>query len=171
MKSQNLRKLVLAAFFAAIIFLGIYLIKIPIPNGYIHFGDGFVYVAAALLPMPFAIAAAAIGGLLADILAGYAVYAPFTAVVKLLMAVVVSILVRRSVGKTGSLTNIPRLAIASILGGVVNTAGYFLTDCILYDVAGALAAAPMNAIQSVFGIAVFFVFLPILAKALSLLSK
>ena len=171
MKSQNPRKLVLAAFFSAIIFLGVYLIKIPIPNGYIHFGDGFIYVAAALLPMPFAMAAAAIGGLLADILAGYAVYAPFTAIVKLLMAVVVSALVHRASVKSGNLMNIPRLAVASVLGGVVNTAGYFITDCILYDMAGALAAAPMNAVQSVFGIAVFFVFLPILAKAISLLSK
>ena len=96
MNSKEVRKLVLAAFFAAVIFLGTFIIKIPIPNGYIHFGDGFIYVAAALLPLPYAMAAAAIGGLLADLIAGFAAYAPFTAVVKLLIALVIGLVVRNN---------------------------------------------------------------------------
>lgn len=62
MDSAKVRKLVLAAFFAAIIFLGTFIIKIPIPNGYIHFGDGFIYVAAPCCRCPTPWAAAAIGG-------------------------------------------------------------------------------------------------------------
>ena len=37
-------------------------------GGYIHFGDAIIYLTATLLPAPYAIAAAAIGGGLADLL-------------------------------------------------------------------------------------------------------
>ena len=177
MNPKEVRKLVLAAFFAAIIFLGTFIIKIPIPNGYIHFGDGFIYVAAALLPLPYAMAAAAIGGLLADLIAGFAAYAPFTAVVKLLIALVIGLVVRNNAfvnrlrGRGTEKGGFASLILASILGGVVNVGGYFITDCILYGFAAALSALPLNCLQSAFGIAVFFVFLPILAKAFSRLDK
>ncbi len=173
MRSEKVRKLVLAAFFAAIIFLGTYLIKIPIPNGYIHFGDGFIYVAASLLPLPYAMAAAAIGGLLADLIAGFAAYAPFTAVVKLLIALVIGLIVRNNAfvnrlrGNGKEKGGFLFLLLASIAGGVVNAGGYFATDCILYGAPAALSALPLNCLQSAFGIAVFFIFLPILAKAFS----
>lgn len=171
MNTAKVRKLVFAAFFAAVIFLGTFVIKIPIPNGYIHFGDGFIYVAAALLPIPYAMAAAAVGGLLADLIAGFAAYAPFTAVVKLLIALVVGLIARNNafVGRlrghstqTGGF--VPLIA-ASIAGGAVNVGGYFATDCILYGLAAAVSSCPMNCLQSAFGIVVFFLFLPILTKA------
>ena len=65
------RLLTSAAMFAAMITLTTaYLFHIPIGanGGYIHFGDAFIYLAASLLPMPYACAAAAIGGGLADFL-------------------------------------------------------------------------------------------------------
>ncbi len=171
MNTAKVRKLVFAAFFAAVIFLGTFVIKIPIPNGYIHFGDGFIYVAAALLPIPYAMAAAAVGGLLADLIAGFAAYAPFTAVVKLLIALVVGLIARNNafVGRlrghsTQTVGFVPLIA-ASIAGGAVNVGGYFATDCILYGLAAAVSSCPMNCLQSAFGIVVFFLFLPILTKA------
>lgn len=177
MNSEKVRKLVLAAFFAAIIFLGTFIIKIPIPNGYIHFGDGFIYVAAALLPLPYAMAAAAIGGLLADLIAGFAAYAPFTAAVKLLIALAVGLIVHKNAlvnrwrGKGTETSGMMSLIVASIVGGIVNAGGYFAADCILYGAAAAVSALPLNSLQSAFGIAVFFVFLPILAKALARLDR
>ena len=171
MNRAKVRKLVFGAFFAAVIFLGTFVIKIPIPNGYIHFGDGFIYVAAALLPIPYAMAAAAVGGLLADLIAGFAAYAPFTAVVKLLIALVVGLIARNNafVGRlrghsTQTVGFVPLIA-ASIAGGAVNVGGYFATDCILYGLAAAVSSCPMNCLQSAFGIVVFFLFLPILTKA------
>lgn len=173
MNLEKVRKLVLAAFFAAIIFLGTFIIKVPIPNGYIHFGDGFIYVAAALLPLPYAMAAAAIGGLLADLIAGFAAYAPFTAIVKLLIALAIGLIIRRNAfvarlrGRREEEGGLIPLVIASVAGGLVNAGGYFAADSILYGFAAALSALPLNCLQSAFGIAVFFVFLPILAKAFS----
>ena len=42
--------MVYGALFAALIFIATYLFKLPTPVGYIHLGDGFVFIAAAVLP-------------------------------------------------------------------------------------------------------------------------
>ena len=68
---EKQRYLVLSAMFAAIIALTItYLFHIPTGvTGYIHLGDAFIYLAGSFLPAPYACAAAALGGGLADIMA------------------------------------------------------------------------------------------------------
>ena len=63
------RDLVTAALFAAVIALTTaYLFHIPVPTGYVHLGDAFLYLAASLLPAPWAVAAASLGAGLADLL-------------------------------------------------------------------------------------------------------
>ena len=58
-----------ALFAAAITIMTAYMLHIPIPTGgYIHLGDALIYLAACLLPLPYAAAAAAIGAGLADLL-------------------------------------------------------------------------------------------------------
>ena len=81
-----LLNLVKAAVFAALIAVMTAYIKFNtgINDGYLHFGDSMIYLAACILPLPYAMAAAAIGGFCADILAGAAAWAPFTAVIKAL---------------------------------------------------------------------------------------
>lgn len=84
------RLLTAAAMFAAMITLTTaYLFHIPIGanGGYIHFGDAFIYLAASLLPMPYACAAAAIGGGLADFLSGVPIWVIPTMIIKPLTAV------------------------------------------------------------------------------------
>lgn len=67
---QKLYHLVLSALFAAAIAaMTAYLLHIPIPTGgYIHLGDSLIYLAACLLPFPYAVAASAVGAGLADLL-------------------------------------------------------------------------------------------------------
>ena len=83
---DQLYNLVIAAVFAALIavFTAYVSIKTGINDGYLHFGDSVIYLAACILPTPYAVAAAALGGALADILGGAAIWAPFTAVIKAL---------------------------------------------------------------------------------------
>ena len=58
-----------ALFAAAITVMTAYMLHIPIPTGgYIHLGDALIYLAACLLPAPYAAAAAAIGAGMADLL-------------------------------------------------------------------------------------------------------
>ena len=153
MKKSQIRILVQTALMAALIFLGTYIIRIPVGNGYIHIGDGFVYLAS-LLPLPYAMAAGAVGGALSDLIAGYAVYIPITAIVKALAALTVW-LIMRSEKKLLSSASALRIIIAAVCGGAVNIAGYFLAECLLYGVGGAAAGIGGNAVQAAAGLVVF----------------
>lgn len=67
--SKQLIYVVMAALFAAMITVfTAYVLHIPAGNGYIHLGDSFIFLAASLLPLPYAIVAAAVGAGLADAL-------------------------------------------------------------------------------------------------------
>lgn len=87
MRETRLRLLTLTGIFAALICLfTAYICHIPVgPNGgYLHFGDTFIYVAASLLPQPYALLAGAIGGGLADLLTA-PMWAPATIIIKMLI--------------------------------------------------------------------------------------
>lgn len=86
MKHRQIVKLCSAAAFAAIIYVFTAIFHIPVHTGYTHVGDGFIYLAACLLPAPYAAAAGAIGAGLADLLSGYAIWMPGTVVIKALTA-------------------------------------------------------------------------------------
>ena len=76
------KALAVTAMFAALITAATAFIKIPAPLGYAHAGDSVIYLAACILPAPFGFIAASVGGALADLLSGYAVWAIPTAVIK-----------------------------------------------------------------------------------------
>ena len=63
-KTNKLLLLVLSALFAAMItVMTAFLFHIPIGvnGGYLHFGDALIYLAASMLPTPYACIAAAVG--------------------------------------------------------------------------------------------------------------
>jgi len=68
--SKKLHLLVITAVFAAAVAVTTtYILHIPVPTGgYFHIGDALIYLAASLLPLPYAMAAGAVGGALADLL-------------------------------------------------------------------------------------------------------
>ena len=86
MKNQKTKYICLAAVMAAIIFVFTQFFHIPSHTGYTHIGDAFVYLAGALLPWPYAIGAGAAGAALADLLGGYAMWAPASILIKALTA-------------------------------------------------------------------------------------
>jgi uncharacterized repeat protein (TIGR04002 family) len=147
----KIQRMILAALFAAIITLTTaYLMHIPVPmtGGYIHLGDAFIYLAACFLPTPYAVCAALVGGGLADLLSGAAVYILPTVIIKALMTVAFvstanQILTRRNI-------------FACVVGGGINIAGYLLADAaITGSMAVALTALPASLIQSGAGAGVF----------------
>ena len=82
-KKYSLRQFCIAGLFAAIIFVATaYFPRVPTINGYAHVGDAFIFICASILPAPLAIAASALGGSLADLLTGYAIWVPATAIIK-----------------------------------------------------------------------------------------
>ena len=112
-QTKHLYLIVTAALCAALIAVMTAFVKFNtgINDGYLHFGDSMVYLAACILPLPYAMVAAAIGGALADILAGAAVWAPFTAVIKALNTVPFALMytLRLQNSRTGYLTRQPQV--------------------------------------------------------------
>lgn len=138
-ESKGLYKLVLAGLFAAMIFTLTYFIKIPTAIGYIHLGDMAIYLAASLLPTPYAIAAAGIGGALSDLVGGYTVYVPVTFVVKMLLALCFT-------GKMNTVINLRNIIAVFICCGIT-VFGYFAFEIFYYG-AGAYASMIPNLIQA-----------------------
>ena len=80
-------KLCFGAVFAALVCVCTF-ISVPLPFGYFNLGDIMVLLGAWSVGPWIGAAAAAIGAGLADLLMGYTVYVPATAVIKAVMAIV-----------------------------------------------------------------------------------
>jgi uncharacterized repeat protein (TIGR04002 family) len=152
MRNSKTKTLVVSAMFAAIIFCGTFFIKIPLPlsTEYVHVGDGFIYLAAAIIPVPYAAAAAAVGAALADLAGGDAVWGPWTIVIKALMALFVGLLCK------GEKISAVRFVLAMVIATVINVFGYYFGGVVIYQswITG-LAALPFTLIQSLVAIVVF----------------
>ncbi|MBQ8857702.1 MAG: TIGR04002 family protein [Lachnospiraceae bacterium] len=150
-QDKKIQYLTMTGILAAMITLmTAYVCHIPIgtSGGYIHFGDALIYLGAVLLPKPYAIAAAVIGGGLADLLTA-PMWAPATMLIKLL-------LVLPFTSKTPKLLN-PRNLVALLVGGVITCLGYFLAEYFLFGTWAVFFASVFpNMIQAT-GSALFFV--------------
>ncbi len=82
MNQQKIKRMALSGIFAALVFVFTAYLHIPSHTGYTHVGDGFIYVAACLLPLPYAVFVGAVGALLADLLTGFAIWAPGSVIIK-----------------------------------------------------------------------------------------
>lgn len=162
--NKNLKKMVTTAVFAAMIFVLTYFIKVPVASGYVHFGDALIYICAGVLGGPWAILAGAIGEGIADLVGGWAVYAPATVIVKALIAVPFIL----TAGKKEKFLT-PLTALMTIPAGVITVGGYFIADLII-DKSYAIVDIPGNVIQAV-GSAVLFIVLAAAFDAAKLKSK
>ncbi|MGN0753480.1 MAG: ECF transporter S component [Aristaeellaceae bacterium] len=147
MKNLSVKKLCLAGVMAALVFVMTYLPKVPVivTGGYVHLGDGAIFLATLLLG-PLGIPAAAIGSGLSDLLGGYMVYVLPTMVIKALVA-----LVAWKVWKEGSWL---RAVIAFAAAEAVMVLGYFAFEAVMYGVAAAWAAVGPNCIQGIAGVVI-----------------
>ena len=147
---QNIKKLAFGALFAALIFCGTYFIKLPMPfaEGYSHAGDGFVFLAAALLPAPYAMGAAAIGAGLSDLIGGYPLWIPATVGVRVL-----AVLLFSHRGEVFCARNFAALGGAA----AINVAGYWAYESavVYHDLVSALPSVSFNFAQSVVGALIF----------------
>ena len=149
---DNLVRLVIAALLAAAItVMTAYIFHVPIPGtgGYVHFGDALIYLAACLLPLPYAVGAAAVGAGLADLLTA-PMWLPATVILK---ALVVLPFARR-----GEKFLCRRNGVAVVVAGLVTVVGYYLAEALLFGGwAAFFASVTGNLIQSVGSAAIFLV--------------
>ena len=143
------KPLIISALFTAITVVLTSFVKIPIGNGYIHTGDSIIYLASCILPFPYAIFVAAIGGALSDTLTGYAIYIIPTIVIKTLITLPYT-------PKNDTILSI-RNATMTIPAGIITVIGYFMTGLILYGWSGAMFELFGNAIQAAGSAALFII--------------
>lgn len=159
--NNNLKKLILAALFAALSCVATMSIRIPTPGtgGYIHPGDAIVILSGVILGPVWGFFAGGIGSALSDLSGGYFVYVPITFVIKGLVALVAGHLYQK-IGKTQK-----SRYVAVVLGGVADiilvAGGYFVCEYFIYG-AGAAASIPANIIQGIGGLVISCILYPIL---------
>lgn len=146
-KVAKSRKLVLAALFAALNCMMTLIIQIPAPTGYVNFGDCAGLLGAWVLGPVWGGGAAALGSMMADLLGGWAVYAPATFVIKFLSAALAACILHRLRGCKGMLLG--ALAAELLMAG-----GYFLYESVFLRLgAGAVASIPFNLTQGAVNVA------------------
>ncbi len=128
MKRAPVFYLAFASVFAALIAVfTAFLLHIPVPIGantaYLHFGDCLIFLAASLLPTPWAMAAAAVGGGIADLLVA-PMWAPFTIIIKALLALSFTSKNAKILTKRNLIALLPAYAIT--------IAGYYIAEAVLY---------------------------------------
>lgn len=124
-------------------------IQIPIPNaaGYIHMGDTIIFLTAFLFgPIP-AMLAGAFGSALADWVSPFAVYAPFTLVIKGAMGFVCGAIFEKTKKE------VPHMIVSALAGGTIMATGYFFAEHFIYNNWKIpLLSLPINCIQAISGI-------------------
>ena len=83
MRNEKVKLMCLASIFTAVVFVFTAYLHIPSHTGYTHVGDGFIYLVACILPLPYAMFVGAGGALLADCLTGFAIWAPGSVIIKI----------------------------------------------------------------------------------------
>lgn len=151
------KRLALGGMMAALVFVATYFFKIPVSvtQGYVHLGDGFILLGAALLGNT-AILAAAIGSMLADLLGGYTLYLLPTFVIKGCVAAVA----------VWGLSKHPPVWLKVLLflaAEAVMVLGYFLVEWLVlgYGLAAALGAVLPNMVQGLSGVIIAVVLVPL----------
>lgn len=152
--NKQLIYVVMAALFAAIItVVTASVLHIPTGNGYIHLGDSFIFLAASLLPLPYAIAAAAVGAGLAD-----ALTAPIWVIATVIIKSLIVLPFTSKKDKIINARNLIALIPALIPALIVTCVGYYLADRILFGAWGAFAAVIPNVIQVAANAAIYVIF-------------
>lgn len=121
---NNIKLLSLTAIFTAVIYLFTAYLHIPSHTGYTHVGDAFIYLAACLLPTPYAVFAGSFSALLADCLTGFAIWAPASVIIK-----GVSVLFFCRKGKIIRVKNI----LAFVFSAFVCIGGYYLYEALIFS--------------------------------------
>ena len=173
MKNEHGFRIILTAMFAAMVCVSTIVIQSPSPvGGYVNLGDALVLMSAFLLGPLYGGAAAGIGSALADLITGYAYYAPGTLVIKLLIAVVAALINRAIIAGASGMKQPVCYVIAGIPGEIIMVVGYlFYAWVCLSRGASALASVPGNIAQAAAGIIIAAILTPIVLRPKEIREK
>ena len=150
-RASKVKYITMTGIMAALITLmTAYICHIPVGvnGGYVHFGDSLIYLAAVLLPTPYALAAAAIGGGLADLL---------TAPMWTIATVIIKMLITIPFTNKSKKIITPRNVIATVLAYLISGLSYFLAEYILFGTWSVLLVSMSQSLIQSGGSAIFFI--------------
>jgi len=143
---MDVKEIALCGVMAALVCVATLLVQVPVPatRGYINVGDALIMVAALSFGPLVGGFAGGVGSALADVLGGWAHWAPFTLVIKGVEGLLAGLLARRS--------SKPHLLIpAWVVGCGEMVLGYFIVETVLYGLGAALVELPGNLFQMAMG--------------------
>ena len=150
MKESKTKKIVITSMLAALCCVATMIIKIPSPlKGYLNLGDCVVLLSGWMLSPLYGFIAAGVGSALADLFAGYVVYAPATFVIKGVMALIACWLFKIMYCKCDT---VPARIVSGVAAEVVMVLGYFVFEGILYGFAPSVINIPANSMQGLAGL-------------------
>ena len=161
--NTNTKKLVMAALMAALTCVATMMIAIPSPlKGYINLGDCLVLTSGWLLSPVYGFLAAGLGSALADLFAGYILYAPATFLIKGLMALIACFGFRLFHKKCSNL--ISRI-ISGAAAEIVMILGYFVFEGFMYGFVPSAVNIPANGVQGIAGMIIGIVLMKTIEKS------
>lgn len=159
--SQRIREMVQIALMTAITYLAVSFLHIPYGSGgVVHLGDSIIFATAILFGTRQAVISGAIGMTMFDAFSQYAYYAPYTFVIKAIMALIIGLIANSNNAKGN---NWVKNIIGIVLAGAWGVAGYYGAEVIMYgNLYTPITYIPGNIIQVTAGGAIAIV----LVKAL-----
>ena len=123
MKQNKIKLICITGVLTALAFIFTAYLHIPSHTGYTHIGDGIIYLAACILPLPYGIFVGVCSGFLADLLSGFAIWAPGTVIIKILTVLFFSYKTPKILSLRNCLALIPAL--------IVCFSGYYLYEAMI----------------------------------------
>ena len=150
MKKNHTKLMCISGIFSALVFVITAYLHIPTYNGYVHCGDGLIFLAACILPMPYSIVVGALGAMLADLLTGFAIWAPGSMLIKGALAALFSYKAKKILTTKNLIMLLP--------AALISVVGYYLYEALITgNFVSPLAGIPASIIQAVASSIVFVV--------------
>lgn len=133
---NNTFKIVMTALMMCLIMVATMFIRIPIPGtqGYVHLGDAMIFLSVLILGWKYGALAAAFGSMLADIIGGFAMWAPWSFAIKGIMALILGLIVMKFAGggeSSGKRFMGVEIA-AMVIAGAFMAAAYYVAEGVMY---------------------------------------
>ncbi|MBN2223915.1 MAG: ECF transporter S component [Deltaproteobacteria bacterium] len=162
------KRISLLALFCALVVVATIIIRLPIPatGGYFNLGDTIIFIASVLLGPVFAMIVGGVGSALADVIGGFAQYAPWTLVIKGIEGLIAGLLVLAFRADPKTMFGTLLTVVSFVIAGLWMTAGYFGAEYIIYslDWAPPMAELPFNLAQGGISAVIAGILAPIVAR-------
>lgn len=147
-------RIALMAVLTAVVVVFTLVVRVPTPiKGYISLCDVVIVFSAYLFGPWVAAIAGGLGTGIADVIGGYAQWAPLSFVIHGLQGLLIALIARAGLpsGVPGD-AKLGRLLVAGVIGALVMTGGYYVAGGFLYGFEAALVEIPLNLMQSGVGV-------------------